>query len=105
MLRIVLVVSLLIDPAMASGADTSACSQLSDLPAARIRWAAVRKSRLDPDHGAENCRSYSSNFYEAVVARQAASFCRESIDRQRTLELIDSEINALNDLIAARCSG
>ena len=106
MLRIIiLAVALLIDPAMTAAADISACSQLPDLSAARLRWAAMRKSRVDPARNVENCRSYGTNFYEAVTTRQAASFCRDSIDRQRTLELLDSEIEAFNDLIARRCNG
>jgi hypothetical protein len=40
-----------------------------------------------------------------VTTRQAASFCRHGIDRQRTLELLDAEIEAFNDLIATQCSG
>jgi hypothetical protein len=106
MLRmIILAIALLIDPAITFGADMSGCSQLSDLSAVRLRWAAVRKSRVDPAHNEENCRSYGANFFETVTVRQAASFCRDGIDRQRTLELLDSEIDALNDLIATQCSG
>jgi len=107
MLRIIiLAIALLIDPAITFGADMSGCSQLSDLSAARLRWAAVRKSRVDPAHNEENCRSYGANFFETVTVRhQATSFCRDGIDRQRTLELLDSEIDALNDLIATQCSG
>jgi hypothetical protein len=106
MLRIViLVISLLIDPAVTAAADTSACSQISNLSAARFRWAAVRKSRVDPANNEESCRSYSTNFFEAVNARQAATYCGDVTDRQRTLELLDTEIDALNDLIAARCGG
>jgi hypothetical protein len=52
-----------------------------------------------------SCRSYNANFVEAVMVRQAASVCRSGIELQRTLELLDSEINALNDLIATHCSG
>ena len=102
---IVLVLALLLDPAIAAGADMSDCHQLSDLSAARLRWAAVRKSSVGPPQNAENCRSYGANFFEAVMARQAASFCRDGIDRQRVLELLDSEIDAFNDLIATQCSG
>ena len=106
MLRIIIFAfALLIDPAITAGAEMPGCSQLSDLSAARLRWAAARKSRVDPDHSEESCRSYGTNFFEAVTTRQAASFCRDSIDRQRTLELLDSEINAFNDLIARQCSG
>jgi hypothetical protein len=102
---IVLALALLLDPAIAAGADMSDCRQLSDLSAARLRWASVRKSGVDPAHDAGNCRAYGTNFFEAVTARQAASFCREGIDRQLVLQVLDSEIDAFNDLIAAHCSG
>jgi hypothetical protein len=39
-----------------------------------------------------------------VTTRQAASFCTEGLDRERTLELLDSEINAFDDLIATQCN-
>jgi hypothetical protein len=63
------------------------------------------KSRVDPAHRRENCRSYGTNVFEAVTVRQAASFHRGGIDRLRILELLDSEIYAFNDLIATQCSG
>ena len=105
MLRIIIVaVALLIDPAFTAGAGTSGCSQLSDLSAARFRWAVVRKSHVEPDHSEESCRSYRLNFFEAVTTRQAASICRDGADRSRTLELLDTEIEAFNNLIATQCS-
>jgi hypothetical protein len=45
-------------------------------------------------------RSYASNFFDAVTTRQAASLCREGVDRRRTFELLDAKIEAFNDLIA-----
>jgi hypothetical protein len=103
MLRLsILAFALLIDLATAR-ADTSACTQVSNLSAVRVSWAALRKDRVDPAHKEENCRSYGKNFFEAVMARQAASFCKDGIDRERTLELLDFEIEAFNDLIAALC--
>jgi hypothetical protein len=49
MLRIIIfAVVLLTDPAITAGAATSGCSQLSDLSAVRLRWAAMRKSPVDP---------------------------------------------------------
>ena len=102
---IIFAFALLIDPAITAAAEMPGCSQLSDLSADCLRWAAVRKKPLNPAHNEESCRSYGTNFFEAVTTRQAASFCRDSIDRQRTLELLDSEINAFNDLIARQCSG
>ena len=64
MLRIViLAIAILLDPAIAPAADMSGCNQLSQLSSARLRWAAVRKSRADPAHNEETCRSYGSNFF------------------------------------------
>jgi hypothetical protein len=106
MLRLsILALALLIDLAITARADTSGCSQVSNLSAARVSWMALRKDRVDRAHKEENCRSYAKNFFEAVTARQAASFCKDGIDRERTLELLDFEIEAFNDLIAAVCSG
>ena len=106
MLRIIIVAfALLIDPAITAGAEIPGCGQLSDLSAARLRWAAVRKKPVNAGHNEESCRSYGTNFFDAVTTRQAASFCRDSINRQRTFELLDFEIEAFNDLIATQCSG
>jgi hypothetical protein len=106
MLRIIiLAAALLIDPAITAGAEKSGCSQLPNLSAARLHWAVVRKSRADPDHSEESCRSYGSSFFEAATMRQAASFCKDGVDRQRTLELLDAEIETFNDLIATQCTG
>jgi hypothetical protein len=106
MLRVIIVaVVLLLDSALIAGAATSGCGQLSDLSAARLRCAAVRTSRVDPGHSEASCRSYRSNFFEAVTTRQAASICRDGADRRRTLDLLDTEIEAFNDLIATQCSG
>jgi hypothetical protein len=106
MLRIIILVgALLIDPAMTFAASVPECGQFPDLPAARLRWVTVRKSAVDPASNAESCRSFGCNFFEAVTARQAASFCPEGLDRQRALELLDSEIEAFNNLIARQCNG
>jgi hypothetical protein len=106
MLRtIVLAVALLTTAATASATDASVCGQLQDLDAAYLRWETVRKSRVDPANHEMNCRSYNANFVEAVTVRQAASACKSGVELQRTLESLDSEINAFNDLIAAHCSG
>jgi hypothetical protein len=105
MLRIIiLVIAFLLEPALSAKADMSDCSQLSNLSTARLRWTATRKSRVDSAQSEETCRSYSSNFFEAVTARQTAFFCAHGVNRQRILELLDSEIDAFNDLIATHCS-
>src|SRR5262249_1316038 len=88
-----------------SKADTSNCAQISDLPAARLRWAAARQIRVDSAQDEKKCRAYRNDFYDAVTARQAASICEDGIRRQRDLDLLDSEIDAFNNLIAAQCGG
>jgi hypothetical protein len=102
---IVLSVAILLDPTIARAADMSGCNRVSHLSSARLRWAAVRNSRADPVHEVESCRSYRSNYFEAVMTRHEASVCVGVIDRQGVLEQLDSEIEALNDLIATQCSG
>jgi hypothetical protein len=105
-LRIVIfAIALLIIPATGSKVDASYCGQVSELAAARLRWAATRESRADPAHNEKSCRALGNHFYEAVEARQAASVCDEGIDRQRYLDVLDAEIDAFNNLIAAQCSG
>jgi hypothetical protein len=41
-----------------------------------------------------------SNFIGVVTRRQAASLCRDGVDRRWTLELFDAEIEVFDDLIA-----
>jgi hypothetical protein len=103
-LRIVtFVIAVLLDPAAASQADTSHCSQISELPAAHARWAAARKSRVDPAQNDKNCRAYGTHFYEAVTARQAVSLCRSGADYGQEIASLDFEIDAFNNLIATQC--
>jgi len=98
-------ITLLITPGTASKADTSYCGQGSDLAAARLRWAAARQSRVDPAQSEQKCHAYRIHFYDAVTARQASFICENGSDRQRVLDLLDSEIDAFNNLIAAQCAG
>ena len=102
---VVFAIALLINAATVCEAETSYCGQVSELAAARFRWAAARQSRIDPVQTEKNCRAYGVHFYETVTTRQAVSICRDGIDHQRDLALVDSEIDAFNNLIAAQCGG
>ncbi|HKN08684.1 MAG TPA: hypothetical protein VJ376_04275 [Pseudomonadota bacterium] len=88
-----------------SNAQAAYCGQTFDIVSARNRWAAARQASVDPAYHDEACRAYGTQFFEAVTARQAASNCEAGDKRQRTLEILDSEIDAFNNLIAAQCSG
>ena len=76
------------------------CTSNKDIDASRTRWA---KQRSQPANAADNektCRAYAASFYESVTLRQAAARC---VDGERNLAVLDSEINAFNDLLAAKC--
>jgi hypothetical protein len=88
-----------------SDVQASYCGQSFDIAAARNRWVVARRSSVDPAHYDVSCRAYGNQFFEAVTARQAASICQNGVDRQRTLEMLDAEIDAFNNLIAAQCGG
>jgi hypothetical protein len=104
MLRLlVCAITLAINAATLSDAHAS-CSQSSEISAARVRWTTMRQyvGNSPPE---ESCRTYSHVFLEAVNARHVASICEDGADRQRDLALLDADIDAFNNLIAAYCSG
>jgi hypothetical protein len=107
MLRIAMpVVAILFIAAAVSTAEAAYCGgRTLDVSAARSRWAVARQASADPAHHDEVCRAYGTQFFEAVTARQSASSCEDDDKRQQTLEILDAEIDAFNNLIAARCSG
>jgi hypothetical protein len=86
-------------------AEAAYCGQTFDIASARNRWAAARQASVDPAHYDAACRAYGTQFFEAVTARQAASNCEGGDKRQRTLDVLDAEIDAFNNLIAAQCGG
>jgi hypothetical protein len=88
-----------------SKADAAYCGQTVDVTSARNRWAVTRHASVNPAHYDEACRAYGTQFFEAVITRQAASNCEDGHTRQRTLEALDAEIDAFNNLIAAQCGG
>ena len=82
----------------------ASCGQAYEISAARLRWAALRQ-HVGIGPTAESCRAYSHVFLEAVNTRHVASICEEGANRQRDLALLDADIDALNNLIAANCGG
>jgi hypothetical protein len=91
-------------PATAAKLDAS-CNQVFEAAAARTRVPATRRNTADPAQAEETCRAYGSQFFEAVKARYAASFCEDGVDHQLDLEKLDAGIEAVNNLIASQCSG
>jgi hypothetical protein len=59
-------IALLAGSALTARAETSGCTQVSNLSIARVRWATVRKNDVAPAHNEENCRSYATSFFVAA---------------------------------------
>jgi hypothetical protein len=103
MLRIItLAMALLAIPATVANVNASYCDQIAEIATARLRAAPAHANDSAP-HSDESCRAYSNYFFEAVKARQTASICENSVERQRALDMLDSEIDAFNNLIASQC--
>jgi hypothetical protein len=105
MLRTFLCATALLAMACTASTVYASCGQVSDVSAARLRWERVRQNSGNPAQHEESCRAYSTLFLEAVKTRQVASICEEGPGRQRDLDMLDAEIDAFNNLIAAQCRG
>jgi hypothetical protein len=79
----------------------TACADAPDVSTARARWAQARQI-LGPG-GSDSCRASSALFWEAVTTRHFAAICEDGDARQRDLRVLDSDVDALNDAIAAQC--
>ena len=67
----------------------------------RTQWATLRSQPASATDKEKTCRAYAASFYQSVTRRQAAA---GRGDDERYLALLDSAINALNDLLATKCS-
>jgi hypothetical protein len=84
-------------------AFASQCPSASETAASRTRWAAVRKRLVTATDHDMACRVFAASFYESVLARQAAVACAHAADLDFDISVLDSEIDAFNDLLAAKC--
>src|SRR5262249_22039099 len=78
------------------------CTSIKDTYASRSRWELLRSQPAKAAEKEKICRAYAASFYESVTLRQAAARCA---DGERNLAVLDSEINAFNDLLATKCGG
>jgi hypothetical protein len=78
------------------------CTSIKDIDASRLRWETVRSQPANAAVKEITCRAYAASFYESVTLRDAAVRCAAGA---RNLAVLDSEINAFNDLLAAKCGG
>jgi hypothetical protein len=85
--------------------SASQCDPTSIVVASRLRLTRVSHNSMDHAANDEDCRAYFKQFVEAVTARQTAASCQDGLERQRALEILDAEIEAFNDRIAAQSCG
>ena len=78
------------------------CTSIKDIDASRSRWEIVRSQPAKTADRENTCRAYAASFYESVTLRDAAARCAAGA---RNLAVLDSEINAFNDLLATKCGG
>jgi len=78
------------------------CTAVKDIDASRSRWEIVRSQPAKTADKENACRAYAASFYESVTLRDAAARCAAGA---RNLAVLDSEINAFNDLLATKCGG
>jgi hypothetical protein len=100
LLTFVLVI-LLLDAGMTPTVGAT-CPRNPDVSTARARWAATRE-KISSVRNENNCRVSSGLFWEAVNIRQVVLNCEEGTGRQRDLDGLDAEIDALNEMIAVQC--
>jgi hypothetical protein len=81
----------------------SECSPNRDIDGSRARWAAVRSQPTKAADNQTTCRAYAASFYESVKLRQETALCTRDTDQVKNLIILDSEIDAFNNLLATRC--
>jgi len=78
------------------------CTSIKDIDASRSRWELLRSQAAKAADREKICSAYAESFYESVTLRQAVANCAAG---GRNLTVLDSEINAFNDLLATKCGG
>ena len=82
-------------PALA--AETTSSKAIDALGRPR---ATVQSQPADAADNEKTCRAYAASFYESVVMRQAAA---NRVEGARVLAVLNTVINAFNDLLATKC--
>ena len=102
MRRILIIVASAAINACAVPALAAECASIKDIDASRSRWELLRSKPAKAADRERICRAYATSFYESVTLRQAAARCA---DGERNVAVLDSEIDAFNDLLATKCGG
>jgi len=77
-----------------------ACDEASTISASNLRHARMLHNSMNHPTGDDKCHKLVRQFVEAVEARQSTATCQDSVARQRSLEILDGEIQTFNAQIA-----
>ncbi|NEV01196.1 hypothetical protein [Bradyrhizobium uaiense] len=102
MRRIAVVVASAALNAFTIPAVATECTSIRDIDASRSRWELLRSQPARDADKEKICRAYATSFYESVTLRQVEARCAGG---GRNFVVLDSEINAFNDLLATKCGG
>ena len=102
MRRILVLIASAAINASAIPAVAAECASIKDIDASRSRWETLRSQSAKEADKEKACRAYAASFYESVTLRRVAVTCAAG---ERNLGVLDSEINAFNELLATKCGG
>jgi hypothetical protein len=102
MRRILVLAAFAAISASAIPAVAAECTSVKGIDASRSRWETLRSQPAKEADREKACRAYAASFYESVTLRQAAATCATG---ERNVVVLDSEINAFNELLATKCGG
>ena len=102
MRRVLVLVAVAAINASTLPAAGAGCTSIKDIDASRSRWEQLRSQTAKAADREKICSAYAASFYESVTFRQAVANCAAG---GRNLAMLDSEINAFNDLLATKCGG
>ena len=88
-------------PARPAPLERPACERsLADT----LTQVGVMQARVQAARGAEACPATRLYFLEVVRARAMTALCKTGPDRERELNRLDADVDAINNAIAARCN-
>jgi hypothetical protein len=103
MIRVAILLACLAVGASKMPAVAWQCASPGEIAASRTRWAGVPKQFVNTTDHEKACRVFAASFYESVMTRYAAVACARDAERDPDVSALDPEINAFNDLLAAKC--
>lgn len=105
MIRLMGFVTALVVAASTASSYAAQCPSARGSASSRSGWAATHERLLRSTDHKSACRALAAALIESVMARQLAATCAGAANLHPDVGALDAEINAFNELLAAKCSG